>query len=279
MSAIEPGWYPNPSDPTEQRYWDGSQWVGKAVAIGEEPPDTPEPLDPEPEPDLNDHTHPDASSPTIIPKAPGNYPPKDAVEIRSMGALVGWIARRDVTRMLQGRALAPPGSRLGARLVDIACVAFLSLVVNFYFLYQLYQELRPSIDQAMAGTPFWEIDTPDDPGLTMTIILLTVGVWFAYEVPTTLNNGQTLGKRIFKIKVVSLAPNDPGWGRNIIRWMYTALPLVCFPWGAFVWLIDGIWCLSDRPFRQCLHDKSPGTIVVDASAEPAEPSNPTKTID
>jgi hypothetical protein len=31
-------------------------------------------------------------------------------------------------------------------------------------------------------------------------------------------------------------------------------------------LIDGLWQLWDQPYRQCLHDKWPGTIVVKATA-------------
>ncbi|MFC4335012.1 RDD family protein [Salininema proteolyticum] len=280
MSAIEPGWYPDPAEPGTQRYWDGSAWVGKPVPADEEPPERPEPLDPEPEP----APRPAAETPSprgdaggivrppeIIPKKPGMYPPKDGVELRSLGTLVGWMHRGDVKRLLDGRRLATPGARIGARVVDAVAVGLLSLVFNSYLLYLLGKDLVPAareMERVMAsgGDPF-SVELPDVTGLVTAILLITVGLWFAYEVPATLNSGQTLGKRVFKIKVASLVPNQPGWGRHIVRWSYSALPLVCFPYGAIVWILDGIWCLTDRPFRQCLHDKSPATIVVSVADE------------
>ena len=38
MSAIEPGWYKDPVDPTIQRYWDGEGWYGDPLPAGATPP-------------------------------------------------------------------------------------------------------------------------------------------------------------------------------------------------------------------------------------------------
>ncbi len=279
MTTIEPGWYKDPADPATQRYWDGSAWVGKPVPADADPPERPEPVE-EPPPfegttAADTAEHPILSNgdfgpegpPKIIQRVPGAVQPPDSVPIRSLGITVGWISNRDVRRVLAGRVLAHPGSRFIARLIDIICVFFLNLVVNGYFIYQYWQELRPVFDQAMRGTPTSELDYPADTGQLWIIGFIALGLWFAYEVPSTLNTGQTLGKRAMGIKVVSLAPVELGWGRVLLRWSYAALPLICFPFGAILWILDGIWCIRDRPFRQCLHDKSPGTAVVEVPQE------------
>ncbi|MGH8792510.1 MAG: DUF2510 domain-containing protein, partial [Stackebrandtia sp.] len=49
MSKIEPGWYKDPASPQTQRYWDGEQWIGKAVPVDVEPPERPE-VEPAPPP-------------------------------------------------------------------------------------------------------------------------------------------------------------------------------------------------------------------------------------
>ncbi|GAB3648248.1 RDD family protein [Glycomyces tarimensis] len=279
MTTIEPGWYRDPADPATQRYWDGAAWVGKPVPADAEPPERPEVEDPTPEPDPSpsDQAGQDPvfgqgfdrkAPPKIVQRAPGVTQPPDSVPIRSLGVTIGWIANEDVRRILAGRVLAHPGQRLAARIVDIVCVFALNLVVNGYFIYQYLQQIRPAIEQAMGGVPPGEIEVPSESGLLWTIGLIALGLWFAYEVPSTLNTGQTFGKRVMGIKVVSLAPGaELGWGRLLLRWSYAALPLLCFPFGAILWVLDGLYCIRDKPFRQCLHDKSPGTAVVDVPRE------------
>ena len=40
--------------------------------------------------------------------------------------------------------------------------------------------------------------------IELIMTLISIGLWFAYEVPGTANNGQTLGKRLLGIKVARL---------------------------------------------------------------------------
>ncbi|MCH7229487.1 RDD family protein [Glycomyces sp. L485] len=279
MTTIEPGWYRDPAEPATQRYWDGSAWVGKPVPADAEPPERPEPeAPPTPEPSQSpldevgqrpaygrgsDRQGP----PKIIQRAPGVTQPPDSVPIRSLGVTVGWITNDDVRRVLAGRVLAHPGQRFIARLVDFIVLVALNAVVNGYFVYQFFDSIRPAVEQSLRGGGD-EIDIPSAAtNQWWIVILIAMGLWFAYEVPSTLNTGQTLGKRLMGIKVVSLAPGEPGWGRLILRWSYAALPMICFPLGAILWILDGLYCIRDRPFRQCLHDKSPGTAVVEVPRE------------
>lgn len=277
MTTIEPGWYQDPADPATQRYWDGSAWVGKPVPADVEPPEAPEPVDePAVEPSPSDQT-PQTQSlggfgggdpPKIIQRTPGATQPPDTVPIRSLGITVGWISNRDVHRILAGRVLAHPGTRLAARLVDLLCLLALNALINGYFIFQLLQDIWPAVQAAAQGVDTSDNSVPASAGGSWWIvIIIAAGLWFAYEVPATLNTGQTIGKRLMGIKVVSLAPVGVGWGRMLLRWSYAALPLFCFPVGVIMWVLDGIWCIRDRPFHQCLHDKSPGTTVVEVPRE------------
>lgn len=288
MTTIEPGWYPDPADPATQRYWDGAAWVGKPVPADAEPPAEPEPVDPPPEllpsstPDTPVQTLPpdprygDGPAPRVIQRAPGVVQPPDTVPIKSLGVTVGWISRPDIRRVLGGRVLAHPGQRFVARIVDTVCMLALNAVVNGYFIYQLMQTFWPYLLDAAASSDPADVQVPSKLSDQLWVVLLiALGLWFAYEVPATLNTGQTLGKRLMGIKVVSLAPAALGWGRLLLRWSYAALPLLCFPFGAVLWILDGIWCIRDQPFRQCLHDKSPGTAVVEVgTGEPESDKEP-----
>ena len=278
MTTIEPGWYEDPADPATQRYWDGSAWVGKPVPADVEPPDQPEPVEPPPpatgpSPSDRSPTAPAVGpygrdAPKIIQRAPGVTQPPDSVPIRSLGVTVGWIANDDVRKILAGRVLAHAGQRFIARLVDLIVLLALNAVINGYFIYQFFDSIRPAVEQSLRGAATDEIDIPAAAtNQWWIVILIAMGLWFAYEVPATLNSGQTLGKRLMGIKVVSLAPAKLGWGRLLLRWSYAALPLICFPFGAILWIMDGLYCVRDQPFRQCLHDKSPGTAVVEVPRE------------
>lgn len=290
MTTIEPGWYPDPADPATQRYWDGGAWVGKPVPADAEPPSEPEPVDPEPEPLPArpstpepvvqtlpaDRRYGDGPPPRIIQRTPGASQPPDTVPIRSLGVTVGWITRGDVTRILGGRVLAHPGQRFVARIVDTLALLGLNALINGYFIYEWFKSYSPYVSEVLSAAARGEdtsgIEPPAAAAEQWTVVLLiAMGLWFAYEVPATLNTGQTLGKRLMGIKVVSLAPVNLGWGRLLLRWSYAALPLICFPFGAVLWIFDGIWCIRDQPFRQCLHDKSPGTAVVEVGGAKAEP--------
>ncbi|MFG3441312.1 RDD family protein [Nonomuraea sp. NPDC047897] len=77
--------------------------------------------------------------------------------------------------------------------------------------------------------------------------------------------GQTLGKRLCRLKVVSRATgNPPGLGRSAIRALiHPALfgvPLVGLP----LFLVNAMSIMA-HPKRRCLHDMVTGTVVIDLS--------------
>jgi len=93
-----------------------------------------------------------------------------------------------------------------------------------------------------------------------TAILL---LYFIYEgLMLTLAGGQTVGKKVMKIRVAMLADGSPpvgsaGWIRAAV---YSLPNIVCCVWQ----LVNVLWCTWDRPYQQCLHDKAAKTVVVKA---------------
>ena len=245
MTDIDPGWYRDPAAPDTKRYWDGQEWVGKPIGADETPPAEPEPLPP-PEP-----VEPPQPR-TELPQPPGPLGGRQ-------------FSPEQAQKLLAGRVPANPGLRLVARLIDMAIVVVLNLIVNGWFLYQYVQELTPAVSAIMADPTVDPMTLISDRAnrLQWVIVIIAALIWFAYEVPATVSTGQTLGKRLMGLRVVSIPMPKLRYSMVISRWSLMLLPVVCFPFGVIVSVVDSLWCLHDKPFRQCLHDKSAMTMVME----------------
>lgn len=154
---------------------------------------------------------------------------------------------RDVAGPATAMTLAGRGGRLVANIVDGA-----------YFLipYCLF----------IAGTVFLAPSEPGGESRALAVGLVLMLLAFAgFVVLLVLNlrqmkrTGQSLGKKVMKIKVVRTdgSPASLGllvWKRNVLNWVLSAIPV----YG----LVDILFIFGDA--RQCLHDKLAGTKVVDA---------------
>jgi uncharacterized RDD family membrane protein YckC len=166
-----------------------------------------------------------------------------------------------------GLPIAPYGHRLGARIIDIIIVAALSVAANAWFIYQWFLEVMPMVEQIIAD-PAGASPTPTARAdyLELTMLLITMAVWLAYEVPALANSGQTVGKRMVGIRVVRVESLERlGGARAFHRWgrlgMWTPL------WGlagvGFLGqLIASATVLTDKPLRRSWGDKAAGTVVV-----------------
>lgn len=250
--SVKPGWYPDPAAPDTQRYWDGEQWVGAAIPADEPAPATPpspEPPPPAVVPTLAEPPLPEPALPEPPPPAapPSALPPRPALptDLR----------------------LAPLGTRLAARVVDIVAVLLLNVVVNGYFFYQYYREVEPVLTAytraVFNGGPRPELAfSGDATKLNLIMSLVSIGLWFAYEVPATANSGQTLGKRLFGIKVTRLDAQQFTFGQSLRRWFVLGFPTLLGACGWPLTILDCLWCTWDRPAQQCIHDKVVQTVVV-----------------
>ena len=162
--------------------------------------------------------------------------------------------------------LAEAWQRLVARLVDgIVTAVILSPLWIWFFVWYLHKirDIFP--------------DNPDDPvamhrfmdaelslyGYSLLFGLVGAAFTFAYDGFQHAKWGQTIGKRVMKIKVVALPGRAPlSTGAAIKRAaLYAVAPQVPGIGGIFA-LIDSLWLLWDKPHRQCLHDKVADTVVI-----------------
>ncbi|WP_419995345.1 RDD family protein [Streptomyces boninensis] len=154
--------------------------------------------------------------------------------------------------------LASTGQRFAARLLDsivLGVLWFVALVATGV--------MGTALENAEEGNPYSDIPV----GPTMLALVLTFVVYFLYEGFMLSRSGQTLGKKAVGIRVAVLAngniPSREGW----IRAAVYALPGVAqmlLNLGTIFWLLNSLWFLWDKPYRQCLHDKAAKTVVVRA---------------
>ena len=99
------------------------------------------------------------------------------------------------------------------------------------------QRLEFAIDQAAL------LQVPDEP----------------HEVGHVID-GRTLGKRALGLRIRPLAADVPlTWGQVVVRWgVFEACSIVL---GGLPLLLDCLWPLWDKPWRQALHDKTARTVT------------------
>jgi uncharacterized RDD family membrane protein YckC len=166
-----------------------------------------------------------------------------------------------------GQPLADFGSRLLAWLIDTAIMSAVAMVVVLPAFFALFfVVLRPDLDSSDVGDSAL-------PGHFVVALLLfeagffafTLVLQYVYEVEMMYRSGQTVGKRVMKLRVI---PIDPA--RRLTRGTAATRYLIQFVVGAIVPLfsfVDGLWQLWDSgSFQQTLHDKVAQTIVIKVSA-------------
>ncbi|MDJ0344381.1 RDD family protein [Streptomyces sp. H10-C2] len=158
----------------------------------------------------------------------------------------------------QGRP-AGLGRRLAARLLDTLVVLAATAAAAVPLGTAAYHHLKDKVNAARLtgeNVTVWLIDGTT--GLQLGIVLavgLVAGL--LYEVLPTATWGRTLGKKLFGLRVIDIESQlAPGFGAALRRWLtHTLLDALVI---GFVGLA---WCLFDRPWRQCWHDKAARTFV------------------
>ncbi|GAA4850786.1 RDD family protein [Kitasatospora terrestris] len=91
---------------------------------------------------------------------------------------------------------------------------------------------------------------------------LGYGLYLVYEGIMLSRDGQTVGKKVMKVRVAMLVDgSSPTPGAAWTRAATFIVPaLICC--GALWWPIDGLFGVFDKPYRQCIHDKAAKTVVV-----------------
>lgn len=196
---------------------------------------------------------------------------ESAAGLPSASTDAGDIARLASTAPPQNGPLARPGQRLAARVLDIVIfgiVFFVGQAVTVLAMVATMPELRKVVLDAESGqvTPEQVVAVQQAMGGWAVVpTIVTLVLWFLYEVPLTALRGQTVGKLAVGVRVTT--PETPGvkvgWSIAGRRWMVLALPSVLgTAFGLPLQAIDCGWILTDKTRPRCLHDKFARTDVV-----------------
>ncbi|MGW0930106.1 RDD family protein [Streptomyces sp. NPDC002644] len=142
--------------------------------------------------------------------------------------------------------LADSMRRVLARLVDMVLVGLVVGLIAWALDVDEYEFSADRVDAAK----FWIRD-----------IVIAV-LYVAYDTIMTARTGQTLGKKLFKLRVANLDDGStPSMVTSLLRaavlWVPFAFCCAC------LWIaVAGGWSFFDKPYKQGLHDKAAKTVVV-----------------
>ncbi|WP_328683001.1 RDD family protein [Streptomyces sp. NBC_01261] len=151
------------------------------------------------------------------------------------------------------------GKRLVARLIDTVVLGAVTAVAAVPLGTKAVDHLDDKIDVAkLSGRTetVWLLDgtTAACLGIVLAVLLL-FGV--LYEALPTAKWGRTLGKKLCGIEVRGIESHEPpGFGGALRRWLVYSVPGLLG-----IGIVGVAWCLFDRPWRQCWHDKAAHTFV------------------
>ncbi|GGL71923.1 hypothetical protein GCM10010129_14430 [Streptomyces fumigatiscleroticus] len=151
------------------------------------------------------------------------------------------------------------GKRLAARLLDTVVLAAVTAVAAVPLGTKAVDHVDEKIDAAkLSGetVTVWLLDGTTSVYLGIVLaVLLLFGV--VYEALPTAKWGRTLGKRLLKLEVRDIEGHEPpAFGAALRRWLVYSIPGLLV-----VGVVGVVWCLFDRPWHQCWHDKAAHTFV------------------
>ncbi|CAM5641646.1 hypothetical protein SNARM312S_05970 [Streptomyces narbonensis] len=205
---------------------------------------------------------PQQAQPRPQPQAPSQPQPQEQQE--QQPPVLPWKPPvEDVFQQAaRAQAAARPaglGRRLLARLIDTVVLGALVGAAGFPFVTAALDHIDGKIEAAkQSGTTVqvWLLDATTSVQFGIALAsLFVIGV--LYEALPTAKWGRTLGKKLCGIEVRDIeAHQPPRFGAALRRWLvYSVLGLLV------IGVLNVLWCLFDRPWRQCWHDKAARTFV------------------
>ncbi|MFJ4489532.1 RDD family protein [Streptomyces diastaticus] len=240
-------------------------------APGNTAPAQPHPAPAVPQPRPAPHAQPAQAQPAQAqpgwaqqPPAAGAPPAAGPVRADENVPVVPWKPPVEDPFLAAARAQAAArpaglGRRLAARLVDTLAVGAVTAAAAVPLVASAREHVDAKIEAArLSGraVTVWLLDgtTAGYLGAVLAVLLL-FGV--VYEALPTAKWGRTLGKKLFGLRVQDIEEHDaPAFGAALRRWLVYSVP------GLLLIGVAGVaWCLFDRPWRQCWHDKAARTFV------------------
>jgi uncharacterized RDD family membrane protein YckC len=164
--------------------------------------------------------------------------------------------------MAEAQTAARPaglGKRFAARLIDTVILAAVVGAAAVPLVSKVRAHVDDKIDTAKQSgqtVTVWLLDSTTAGYLGAVLVALLV-VGALYEALPTAKWGRTLGKKLCGLEVRDIeSGQSPSIGAALRRWLvYSVLGLLV------VGIADVLWCLIDKPWRQCWHDKAARTFV------------------
>ncbi|MFE9459398.1 RDD family protein [Streptomyces californicus] len=232
---------------------------------------------PAPAPALADSVRTPSAAPPAMPHAPGpgggpaswaqQGHPAHPGQQRLQGAdqpVVPWKPPVDdpFQQLARDQASARPaglGKRFAARLVDNlvlgAVVGAAAIPLTVRALDHIDRKITAAKETGETVT-VWLLDSTTG-SLLGALLAAFLLLGFLLEALPTAKWGRTLGKKLFGLDVRDIESHEtPSLGAALRRWLvYGVLGLVVLG------VVNVLWCLFDRPWRQCWHDKAARTFV------------------
>jgi uncharacterized RDD family membrane protein YckC len=151
------------------------------------------------------------------------------------------------------------GKRLAARFVDTLVLGAVTGAAALPLGTKAVGHVNDKIDAAKQSgetVTVWLLDgtTAGYLGIVLGVLIL-FGV--LYEALPTAKWGRTLGKKLCGLQVRDIEGGElPSFGAALRRWLVYSVPGVLA-----IGVLGVLWCLFDRPWHQCWHDKAAHTFV------------------
>ncbi|GAA2960036.1 RDD family protein [Streptomyces flavovirens] len=165
-------------------------------------------------------------------------------------------------QLARAQAAARPaglGKRLAARLLDTLVLGALVGAAGFPLATRALDHVDRKIDAAKQTgetVTVWLLDSTTA-GLLGAVVAAFLVLGLLLEALPTAKWGRTLGKKLCGVEVRDIESHGtPTFKAALYRWLvYGVLGLLV------VGVVNVLWCLIDRPWRQCWHDKAARTFV------------------
>ncbi len=261
------GWYDDPQDPSQLRYWDGVIWSNNVT--------------PKVSPTVQDSTigMPYGMAPAAArPQAPGSHGaqgPHDSPQQAPMGQMPSYgqpYSSQSNKTTPDGVILSGWWKRVAARVIDNIIISIVALPLTFGPLQRAATSIQAFLDDVFAAAQAGSTTmptTPDDfAGPLLQVSLIMLALYLIYEVAFLTRTGATLGRRAVGISVrLRDQPGPPPMAAVLKRTaVKQAGDIVGFVpvlglLGSVFTLVDGLWPLWDDK-KQAIHDKVGATNVV-----------------
>ncbi len=256
------GWYNDPQDPSQLRYWDGVSWSSHVT--------------PKVSPTVQDSTIgmpygvvPAASRPGALGSYGGQGAPGAPGGSMPAYTQFGYSTRPATP---DGVVLSGWWKRVLARIIDNIIISIVALPLTFGPMKQVVNIFQDYIQEVANAVKAGSSTMPAQPGglagPILQISLTMLVLYLIYEIALLTRTGATLGKRVVGISV--RLRDEPGppplmavLKRTAVKQIgdISGLVPVLGIFGSLFSLVDVLWPLWD-PKKQAIHDKVGATNVV-----------------